>query len=282
VNDQNGYQVPILAILCDGKHFYFFRFIDRHRPHVQPKFCMGKFANGDRRINIDDIELNPSTDARVFVRQIRNTCESLYYVFLTGYQTGLEAYWKHSVEKGEAEGKGRESTPGWHEATVHAKDALQAALSAWDLYEQGNLAESKKSAERAVQLLANRYSWSCHLFLLVMYADMMFPPTALKRLLSRGIDFCPITRKGWRMRLNSSKMRERAKTDMCCQWLDVGVWVVCREKFCQQNGQAEWANRMVKQNGQAEWANRMVKQNGQTEWSNRMGKQNGQNSKQNR
>jgi hypothetical protein len=26
-------------------------------------------------------------------------CESLYYVFLSGYQSGLEAYWNRSVER---------------------------------------------------------------------------------------------------------------------------------------------------------------------------------------
>src|SRR5436190_14536766 len=87
VNYQNGFHVPIMAILCDGKQFYFFKFIDRHRVHVSPQFFWGKFANGDRTVNIDDIELNPGTDPRTFVRQIRKTCESLYYVFLTGYQS---------------------------------------------------------------------------------------------------------------------------------------------------------------------------------------------------
>ena len=146
-----------MAILCDGKQFYFFKFIDRHRVHVLPQFFWGKFANGDRTVNIDDIELNPGTDPRTFVRQIRKTCESLYYVFLTGYQSGLEAYWKRSVERGKAQSKGRESTPGWHRATIHAKEALDEALSAWNQIDQGNLAESKKSAERAIQLLAERY-----------------------------------------------------------------------------------------------------------------------------
>jgi hypothetical protein len=157
MNYQNGFHVPIMAILCDGKYFYFFKFIDRRHENASLQLSLGKFADGDRRVNIDDIELNPSTDPRTFVRQIRNTCESLYYVFLSGYQSGLEAYWNRSVEKGKAQGEGRQSTPGWHRAKELAREALEEAKSAWNQYHDCELVESKTSAERAVQFLAERY-----------------------------------------------------------------------------------------------------------------------------
>lgn len=149
MNDQNGYQIPIMAVLCDGKKFYFFQFLNQRQANGSPQISLGEFANG-----LTDIQLIRSTDPEIFYQQIRNTCESLYYVFLSGYLSGLEAYWNFSVERGKAEGKGRDSTPGWHKAKVQAKKALKEAMSAWDLCNEGKLTESKESAERAAQFLA--------------------------------------------------------------------------------------------------------------------------------
>jgi hypothetical protein len=187
-----------MAILCDGKHFYFFQFVDRRQANASSQLFLGKFADGDRRVNIDDIELNPSMDPRAFVRQIRNICDSLYYVFLSGYHSGLEAYWNRTVEKGKAQGEGRESTPGWHRAKVLAREALEEAKSAWNRYHDGKLAESKTSAERAVQNLAERYMSCCFPSLVVVDANYGFLSAALKKLLSRGTDFCLIIQKIWR------------------------------------------------------------------------------------
>ena len=152
-----------MAILCDGKSFYFFKFVDRQQTHsALPQLFLGQFPDGDLHQIID--ELQPSTDSQVFVRQIRRTCEGLYYVFLSGYQSGLDAYWNRSVEKGKAQGKGRDSTPGWYKATVQANNAIEEAVSAWNLYDGGKLEESEDAAERAAQFLAERYvsrSLSC-------------------------------------------------------------------------------------------------------------------------
>jgi hypothetical protein len=40
---------------------------------------------------------------------------------------------------------------------VHATEALEEAVSAWNLYDEGKLDESNASAEKAIQLLAERY-----------------------------------------------------------------------------------------------------------------------------
>jgi len=53
-------------------------------------------------------------------------------------------------------GETRGSTLKWHKATVLAREALEEAKSAWDLYHEGKLAESRQSADRAQQLLAER------------------------------------------------------------------------------------------------------------------------------
>jgi len=185
--------------LCVGKHLYFFQFVDQRQANASLQLFLGRFANSDRRVNLDDIELNPSADSRAFVRQIRNICDSLYYVFLSGYQSGLEAYWNRSIEKGKAQGKGQESTLGWHRAKVLAKEALEEAKSAWNQYYDGKLAESKTSAERAVRHLAERYMSCCFPSLVVVDANYEFLSAALMKLLSRGTDFCLIIQKIWRM-----------------------------------------------------------------------------------
>ena len=61
------------------------------------------------------------------------------------------------MEKGKAQGEARDSTPRWYKAMAHATQALEEAISAWNLYNEGKLDESKASGERAAQLLAERY-----------------------------------------------------------------------------------------------------------------------------
>jgi hypothetical protein len=146
-----------MAILCDGKSFVFYKFVDK-RPTKDLQFFLGQFPNGKKEINI-----LPGGDAtpEVLFRQLRRACDSLYYVFLSAYVSGIEAYWNRSVEMGKAEGKGRDSTPGWHNAIVQAKKALEEAVSAWNLYDNGELDKSEDSAERAAQFLAERYVARC-------------------------------------------------------------------------------------------------------------------------
>jgi hypothetical protein len=126
------------------------------------------------------------------------TCDSLYYVFLNGYQSGLEAYWNRSVEKGKAQGEGRQLTPGWHRAKELARGALEEAKSAWNQYRDGELEESKTSAERAVQFLAERYMLRWFPSLVAVDANYEFLSAALTKLLLRGTDFCLIIQKIWR------------------------------------------------------------------------------------
>ena len=153
MNFQNGYNVPIMAILCDGSYFYFFKFEDRRQTGSAPQFFLGKFPGGDWRQRI--VEANPdNNDPRDFLRQTRLLCESLYYVFLSGYRTGLEAYWNRSVER--SKGTLRESTPKWYVAKVSAGKALEEAKFAWNLRQENKFEESKASAERALQFLVAR------------------------------------------------------------------------------------------------------------------------------
>jgi hypothetical protein len=151
MNFQNGFNMPIMAILCDGYYFYFFKFEDRRQAGGVPQFFLGNFPDGSWRQPIAETN---SDDPQDFLRQTRLLCESLYYVFLSGYRSGLEAYWTRSVER--SKGALRESTPKWHNATVSAGKALEEAKSAWNLRQEKKLEESNASAQRALQFLVTR------------------------------------------------------------------------------------------------------------------------------
>ena len=142
-----------MAILCDGKTFTFYKFVNKQ--HAKPQIFLGEFPDSLSHIGIDDTSPG-SIRSDAFYQRLRRACDAFYYVFLSGYRTGLEAYWKR-VEKGIAQGKARDSTPGRQKAIVHATEALEEGISAWNLYNEGKLDESKASAEKAVRLLAERY-----------------------------------------------------------------------------------------------------------------------------
>jgi hypothetical protein len=80
-------------------------------------------------------------------------CESLFYLFLSGYQNGLDAYLERSVENARKQGKDRESTPKWHNALRLANEALDLATSAWD-QKKDDKDNSERSAEKALESIA--------------------------------------------------------------------------------------------------------------------------------
>ena len=156
-----GYNLPIMAVLCDGKQFYFYKFVQESPADGSPQLFLGKFPNGEQGISVGN--MMQCIEGRVFYRTLRRICDALYYVFLTGYVSGLEAYWNRSVERGKAQGSERNSTPKWFGAKLRAKRALQEAVLAWKLHDEGKLEESIKSAERAAEFLARRYLPFCPL-----------------------------------------------------------------------------------------------------------------------
>ena len=151
MNFQDGFDVPIMAMLCDGSYFYYFKFDNRRRAGSTPPFFMGTLPDGSWRQRIPQTNSDDPGDS---LRQTRLLCDSLYYVFLSGYRSGLEAYWNRSLERNKD--AFRQSTPRWHNATVSAGKALEEAKSAWNLRQGNKLEESKASAERALQFLAAR------------------------------------------------------------------------------------------------------------------------------
>jgi hypothetical protein len=163
MNYRNKYSLPIIGILCDGRSFYFFEFVGRYDGE-KPRFSFGQFSDGAKGVNILQsqsrfLQAEFEFDCRSAVKLVRSACDALYFVFLKGYKTGLEAYWNRSIERGKAEGKERTSTPGWHNAMVAAGKALDEAVSAWDKHNKGDREAAIQSADRALSLLTERYNY---------------------------------------------------------------------------------------------------------------------------
>lgn len=154
MNSQAGFEVPILAILCDGKSLQFYKFDETH--DKKPRFLKGTFGNDQFQVPVPtgtDYKTHPDR----FVGQNRYVSEVIYYVFLVGYVTGLEAHWNRSVAAGKAEGQPRPSTPTWHKALDLARESLKEATRAYMLRKNDKVIESQEAADRAHQLLIERY-----------------------------------------------------------------------------------------------------------------------------
>ena len=156
MNFQQGFRVPIIAVLCDGRSFTFFKFLDRRQTRTaSPQFFIGQFPNGSLEQVI--VGMAPGVDPTNFFHHSRSICESLFYVFLTGYHCGLKAHWDRSMEAAKKQGHGRQSTPMWQKAVHLAGDAIDSAKRACTQWEEGQVEESRKSAESVLEYLACRY-----------------------------------------------------------------------------------------------------------------------------
>lgn len=149
----------MLGILCNGFEFQFFKLEGQRGKERTPRFSLGEFDDGNRRIVVS----SPSTwdasfDTKNAVLQTRSACEALFYMFLQAYNCGLEADWNRSVERSKAEeGKERDgSTPRWRNSIIMASKAMEEAKSVWIQHREGKVDESQSMAKKALKLLAER------------------------------------------------------------------------------------------------------------------------------
>jgi len=145
--------VPIIAVLCDGKSFTFFKFLNRRQTRKAiSQFFIGEFPDNSREQPI--MEMASGADPESFLRYSRSLCESLFYVFLSGYHSGLKAEWNRSVEEGKKQGQARQSTPMWLNAIRLAEEVIEVAKLARIQSEEGRIEESNQSALSALECLA--------------------------------------------------------------------------------------------------------------------------------
>ena len=124
MNFQNGFRTLIIAVLYDGRDFQFFKFVSGRQTRAEnPVFFLGKFPTGSTRQVIPDPDFPAD---KTFFNSTWALCETLFYVFLNGYQSGLESYWNRSVKRGKKQSK-RKSTPAWHKAKLMAEVAVEEA-----------------------------------------------------------------------------------------------------------------------------------------------------------
>ena len=152
-NSQDGFDLPILSILCDGIHFRFLKY-EADKDH--PTFSLGQFQNGVQTVRIFQPEFDDTTNPSKGVLQIRSACDALYSYFLEAYRVGLTGYWNRSVRRSTAEGNSRDSTPKWYSAIQLAENAIEQARAARGLYDSGNMQGSLEVAQKALKLLHDR------------------------------------------------------------------------------------------------------------------------------
>lgn len=157
MNAQDGFEVPILAMLCDGRDFFFKYEANVHVGSALPIFARGAFGGNTKNTIISVPDSACQSNPEDFVGNIGRLSEILYYVFMNGYISGLEACWKCDGSKGAAEGSSQSSTPSWHNALVTAKSALEQAMLACSKREQDKVEESEILAKKAHELLKERY-----------------------------------------------------------------------------------------------------------------------------
>lgn len=149
-------------MLCDGLGFYFFKikFVGQPRTcRAEPQVFLGKFSDSTTKQYLT--EWTSETDPKLFIPQARLVCESLFYLFLSGYQNGLDAYLERSVENARKQGKDRESTQKWHNVLRLANETLDLATSAWD-QRKDDKDNSERSAEKALELIHRTTSEQTH------------------------------------------------------------------------------------------------------------------------
>jgi hypothetical protein len=126
-----------------------------------PQIFCGEFPNGKRELQVP---LTTSiSNIEILCSQTRTICESIYYVLLLGYQTGLKTFYNRSNERSKANGEGRRSTTKWLNALSLSKEATRTALLAHSQWEGKEFDLSNGSAKKAVELIAKRGMSCCAL-----------------------------------------------------------------------------------------------------------------------
>lgn len=93
MNAEDGFEIPILAILCNRRNFYFFKY--KAYMYVSSAlliFSRGAFGGNTNHTILSIPDLARQSNIEDFVGNIKRICEVLYYVFMNRYILGLEAY----------------------------------------------------------------------------------------------------------------------------------------------------------------------------------------------
>src|SRR6266550_2038334 len=119
-NAVEGFDVPVIGILCDGMSFEFFSFDGKTR-----KFTRGCLP-GDPREHRRGLRLTDFTldGPAPFIAGLRRICEIIFDLFMGAYISCLTSFRERSERKGKKEGKPRKSLDKWDEALKHAQEAF--------------------------------------------------------------------------------------------------------------------------------------------------------------
>ena len=152
-NTAEGFDVPVIGILCDGMSFEFFSFDGKTRKFTRG--CLPGDPDEHRRgLRLTDFTLDGP--AR-FIAGLRRICEIIFDLFMGAYISSLTSCRERSERKGKEEGKPRKSLDKWDEALKHAQEAFGKFRAAETKRKGKNSEQANTLVEEAMNALELRY-----------------------------------------------------------------------------------------------------------------------------
>src|ERR1700722_8456905 len=158
-NTTQGYDVPIVGILCHGTSFEFFSF----NGSKSPKFTRGclpgdpkKFRRG---LRLADFTLD---GPGAFMADLRPICEIIFDLLVGAYISSLTAFRDRSQRRGNRERK-------WEEALMHAQEAFKKFRDAETQRKCKQIGAANSLVDNAMEALKRRYEICTIRHLMLMY-----------------------------------------------------------------------------------------------------------------
>jgi hypothetical protein len=153
-NTTQGYDVPIIGILCDGTSFEFFSF-DGSNSRKFARGCLpGDPKKFRRGLRLADFTLDGPAP---FMADLRRICEIIFDLLVGAYISSLTSFRDRSQRRGNRELKPRKNLEKWDEALKHAKEAFKEFRAAETKREGKHIEEANSLVEDAMKALKLRY-----------------------------------------------------------------------------------------------------------------------------
>ena len=152
-NAADGFDMPVIGILCDGMSFEFFSYDGKKRKFTRG--CLPAIP-GDSAVPCHGLQLNNST---CFIAGLRQICEIIFDLFLDAYISGLTSFKSRLHEQsfaGEKEGRFR-SLDEWDEGLKHAQEAFGKFRAAETKRKAKDSEQANILVEEAMNALKLRY-----------------------------------------------------------------------------------------------------------------------------
>ena len=145
--------VPIFGVLCDGSTFEFFKYQEQGGSYTFSRGCLSGDAQAFRMgLPIS----NPSLSPKLFLKEFRIICETLFDIMLQAYVLSSEAFRDRSVARSTRLSAPGKSLTTWEEALRSARSASDKCRKADESCSHGKIEDANSMAHEGMQDLASR------------------------------------------------------------------------------------------------------------------------------